>query len=325
MSALLSLKYRPVIQTESFSVCVVCGGEGWTDMAAGFDYEYETCGNEWFYHACDSCGHVQIESLPVQTALSIIYPSNYYSYLINDLVHPMALWGKRLLDRYKFKEIVRRMHFTPSSYLDVGCGDGRYLQMMIESGMQPNRVFGVELDSKAVAHAQSNGLNVSQCRIEDATNLPMEGIDLITMFHVIEHVARPDKVVNKLRGLLVAGGMLAIETPNIDSLDARLSKKGLWGGYHIPRHWHVFTPKSMKMLLENAGYDVVAIRYQTGHAFWLWTLHHWLKYKQGYGGLARFCHPLRNLPLLALVTLFDIVRAKLGARTSAMLVLAIKA
>ncbi len=324
MSALARLKSKPVILAEPVIGCVVCGGERWIGVAKGFDYEYETCGNEWSYHACDSCGHVQIKSVPESAAISTIYPSHYYSYRINDVVHPVALWAKGLLDRLKFKSITAHLKAPPQSYLDVGCGDGRYLQQMISKGVSRNKAFGVELDPKAVEYATSKGLSVTQCRIEDAGHLPNDGLDLITMFHVIEHVARPDQVVAKLQSLLVSGGMLAIETPNIDSLDARLARKGYWGGYHIPRHWHVFTPESMTLLLEKAGYKVVAIRYQTGHAFWLWTLHHWLKYGKNMHRLAEICHPLRNVPLLALVTAFDIVRAKLGARTSAMLVLAVK-
>jgi hypothetical protein len=137
-------------------------------------------------------------------------------------------------------------------------------------------------------------------------------------------VARPDEVVQSLSRLLSPGGTLAIETPNFESLDARLFRTRFWGGYHFPRHWHVFTPGSLTSLLQRQGLVVESVRYQTGHSFWLFSLHHWLRYRAGCPRLARFVHPFGNVPLLALVTLFDLVRGKLGAKTSAMLVTARK-
>jgi len=319
-----ALSIKPAIASVAAMPCTVCGENLWTEVGSGQDFEYETCSNTWSFHACRQCGHVQIDPLPAPEMLGAIYPSNYYSYAMKDSVHPLARWAKRLLDKLKFRGILGNSP-RAASYLDVGCGDGRYLELMIERGADPSRVFGVELDAGAVKAACSKGLHVSQSRIEDAAYLAPGQFDLITMFHVIEHVARPDLVVARLNELLAPGGMLAIETPNFDALDARLAGRRYWGGYHIPRHWHVFTPESLQRLLMSAGFSVRAVRYQPGHAFWLWTLHHWLKYERSWPRLAAFCHPLRNVPLLALVTAFDLLRAKLGQRTSAMLVLAVKA
>ena len=68
-----------------------------------------------------------------------------------------------------------------------------------------------------------------------------ETLEFITMFHVIEHVKDPKSIIKTLNKLLVPGGHLVIETPNIDSLDAMIFKETFWGGYHFPRHWHLFT------------------------------------------------------------------------------------
>jgi 2-polyprenyl-3-methyl-5-hydroxy-6-metoxy-1,4-benzoquinol methylase len=323
LTPLEALRTKPRIECVPGTACTVCGGEQWTQVGSGQDFEYETCSNEWSYRSCNECGHVQIDPLPSPGALSTIYPPNYYSYVMNESIHPLARWAKGLLDRAKFRQILSG---TPraASYLDVGCGDGRYLELMISKGVDRSRACGVELDGSAVAAATRKGLRVEQCRIEDATHLTPGEFDLITMFHVIEHIARPDDVVRRLYALLSAGGTLAIETPNFDSLDARIGRRRFWGGYHIPRHWHIFTPQSLQRLLAQAGFSVAAIRYQTGHAFWLWTLHHWLKYGLGWPRLAAFCHPLRNVPLLAAVTAFDKLRSAAGSRTSAILILARK-
>lgn len=317
------LNRKPLIDSVPGTECSVCRGTIWTVVGAGQDFEYETCSNEWSYRSCNECGHVQIDPIPALNTLATIYPPSYYSYVMNDSVHPIARWAKNLLDRRKFRGITSIVP-TAASYLDVGCGDGRYLELMIDKGVDRTKAYGVELDAQAVAVAAGRGLQVNQCRIEDATHLSSDQFDLITMFHVIEHVAHPDEVVRRLHEVLSPRGVLAIETPNFDSLDARISRRRFWGGYHIPRHWHIFTPESLQRLLINAGFSVVAVKYQTGHAFWLWTLHHWLKYRKGWTRAAKFCHPLRNVPLLAVATAFDLVRAGFGQRTSAMLVLARK-
>ena len=322
MGANTHLAAQPLISTTPSTACVVCGGRSWREVGKAHDYEYATCSNLWTFRACSDCGHVQIDPVPAPAALRIIYPHDYYSYQIEQSIHPIARWAKDKLDRAKFRWITRGRRAPVEKYLDVGCGDGRYLQMMIERGMNPSQACGVELDARAVQAARVRGLSVVQGRVEEVSSFEPNSFDLITMFHVIEHVARPDEVIAKLRGLLRVGGLLALETPNFDCADARLSGKRFWGGYHTPRHWHVFTSASLRRLLVAHGFSIERQRFQTGHAFLLWTLHHWLKYGKERSGLARWCHPLNNVLLLAAVTSFDMLRILFGCKTSAILVVA---
>ena len=150
-------------------------------------------------------------------------------------------------------------------------------------------------------------------------------LDPITMFHVIEHVDDPGAVVDRVARWLTPGGIFAMETPNVESLDARIGRRTFWGGYHIPRHWNLFTPATAKRLLEDRGLEVIDIRYQSGHSFWIYGMHHRLRYgNPQLPKLARWFNPFRNLPMLALVTGFDRIRAALGMKTSAMLIIARK-
>jgi SAM-dependent methyltransferase len=144
------------------------------------------------------------------------------------------------------------------------------------------------------------------------------------MFHVIEHVDDPKAVVKQIATWLTAGGHLVVETPNIDSWDAKMFQKTFWGGYHIPRHWTLFNESSIRTLLEDAGFEVIGVSYKTGHSFWMYSFHHALKYHLSLPWLARFFDPLRGVPALIACTGFDIVRSALGFRTSAMLVIARK-
>ena len=312
------------IQTHSEPTCSVCGSQERIKIAEGQDFEYETCQNIWQMWECQQCSHIQLDPRPADSTLSQIYPKTYYSYNFEKNVNRFALACKAYLDKGKFNRILSHCRLMPKSYLDIGCGDGRYLAQMIKRGLSPNLVHGLELDENAVKRAQSVGLQVQQCRIEDAQHLPDNGLDMATMFHVIEHVANPALVISQLAKKMTNGATLVIETPNADSFDAKLFKTRYWGGYHFPRHWHIFTPQSLSRILEQNGFRVKRIEYQPGHAFWLFSIHHWLKYEKNLPQLAKLFNPLRSIPALAAAVAFDKLRSKLGFKTSAMLFIATK-
>ena len=130
-------------------------------------------------------------------------------------------------------------------------------------------------------------------------------------------------MIRKVGSWLTPQGILAIETPNLDSLDVRMFQERYWGGYHIPRHWNLFTPETLGRLLEDHGFEVLSVRYQTGHSFWMYSLHHVLRYgRRPRPGLARWFDPFSSLPFLILFTAIDKIRAWFGYKTSSMLILA---
>lgn len=314
----------PHIQAVDVPRCPVCDSTARAPLASGQDYEYGTCANEWHFWECGECSHAWLDPRPADDTLSVIYPPNYYSYDYEKNINPIAVRGKAWLDRRKFLDLQSYLGRAANSYLDVGCSTGRFLRLAAESGVPTEAVAGIELDAALVEKLVAEGLQVECARVEDSSLLRQRSFDLVTMFHVIEHVSDPRTVIAALAASLSPGGVLAMETPNLDSLDARLFRRRYWGGYHIPRHWHVFTPASITRALEEAGLELVTIRYQTGHSFWLFSFHHLFRYRFGLPRLAQAVHPLRSLPALLAVTGFDLVRAALGMKTSAMLVVARK-
>jgi 2-polyprenyl-3-methyl-5-hydroxy-6-metoxy-1,4-benzoquinol methylase len=311
----------PAIATEEVPRCIVCGAATSTPFASGYDYELRTCRNEWQFVQCASCAHVWLNPRPAIASLEVIYPKHYYAYDYESRINPAARWAKSRLDARKFRRILKHIR-QPRSFLDIGCGSGRYLRTMKSLGLGTQHIHGVELDDNVVGALQREGFSVQCARAEDAMFEPAS-LDLVTMFHVIEHVDSPDKVVRRIAEWVPPGGVLAIETPNLDSLDQRLFSKHLWGGYHIPRHWHLFTAATLARLLRDAGFEPRETIYQTGHSFWMYSLHHYLRYAgRPRPGLARLFDPFSNVVPLAAFTGFDMMRASLGAKTSAMLMVA---
>jgi SAM-dependent methyltransferase len=317
----------PRIDSDEVPTCGACGSDRFEAVAVGFDYELLTCSNAWRFVACSSCGHVWLNPRPAASALSTIYPPTYYAYNYEEEVGGIARRGKEALDRLKFRGLLKALDRPPRSYLDIGCGDGRFLRLMEGRGVPRSRNHGIEMDPDAVEPLAAAGYQAFCGRVEDCDEIAPGSIDLATMFHVIEHVADPAAVISEVSDWLAPGGLFAVETPNLDSLDRRLFSAGLWGGYHIPRHWHLFRERTLSRLLTDAGLEVTEVDYLPGHSFWMYSFHHLLRYgRRPRPWLARRFDPFKGLlPFLLVFTGFDKLRAGVGARTSSMLILARKA
>ena len=322
----LLARHAPTIPTEEVPLCPVCGAGDYQTFARGFDYELLTCANSWRFVRCEACEHVWLNPRPAISTLPLIYPPTYYAYDYEQKINPIAVRGKQLLDKFKVRGILRHLLASPRRYLDIGCGSGRFLKALEAKGLARDHLYGLELDKACANRLSAEGYQVSSERVEEAQHIPAGHLDLVTMFHVIEHVDDPATVARKVAEWLAPGGVFAVETPNRDSYDARRFKDGLWGGYHIPRHWHIFTPESLTRLLESAGLEVISMQYQPGHSFWMYSIHHALRYgSPAHRRMARWFDPFQGfLPFLVLFTCWDKLRAILGYRTSAMLVLARK-
>lgn len=321
----LNYENAPCIAEKEAAHCPICGSIERELYASGYDYELNTCSNLWRFDRCKECSNVWLNPRPENRELQKIYPEEYYSYSFEERINAVAVWAKEIIDRTKLNDIFSLKKGGGKSYMDVGCGTGRYLFQAEHLGIPRNKIYGLELNADVVNHLRDQGYAASCSRVEEFEGVPLNSLDIVTMFHVIEHVEDPVSVVKKVSSWLSDDGVLVLETPNTESLDALLFKGGLWGGYHIPRHWNLFSPTTIKHLLNEAGLEIDYIHYTTGHSFWMYSFHHTLKYKYGMSRLARLFDPLNSLVMLSLFTAFDMIRGKLGFKTSAMLVAARKA
>lgn len=315
----------PEIATTDVPNCPLCGAAHFHTFAEGYDYELQTSRNRWRFVQCDACEHVWLNPRPAISTLGVIYPTTYYAYNYATKINPVAVRAKEMLDVAKMKAILAHLRRAPRSFLDVGCGDGRFLKVMAKKGVPLAQNFGLELDETVLEPLKKAGYQVACERVEDSALVPNGSLDLVTMFHVIEHVDDPGPVIRKLAAWMAPGGVLAIETPNLDALDQRLFHDSYWGGYHIPRHWNLYTASTLARQLKDAGLEPVATLYQTGHSFWMYSMHHWMRFEgTPHPRLAKLFDPIGSLAFLAGFTLWDKLRGLLGFRTSAVLMLARK-
>jgi 2-polyprenyl-3-methyl-5-hydroxy-6-metoxy-1,4-benzoquinol methylase len=288
--------------------CALCGERAGRVVARGFDFEYGTTREEFAFHRCP-CGGLYLDPRPAPSALGRIYPADYYSYDFEQKLGPLVLRFKAFADRAKVRAY--RAHLRPGArVLDVGCGDGHLLRAIAGAAGQPLDLVGVELSAEAAAAAEARGVRVLRGRIEEVA-LPPGGFDLVVMNQLIEHVRDPRTVLERIGAALAPGGHLFLETPNVDAWDARLFRRRYWGGYHIPRHFHLFGTRTFERLVTEAGLDPVAHRPLVCPQFWIISLRNWLTARRAPALATRVVSPFNPL-LLAPATVLELLHQRLG-------------
>ena len=166
--------------------------------------------------------------------------NNYISHTSSGkgIINKLYLIARRYTLNRKLKLINR--FSARGSLLDYGCGTGDFLRQCERASWS---VTGVEPSERALKLAKTASVHVYR-------ELPENKIyDIITLWHVLEHVPDLNHIVEKLKGCLAENGTLFIAVPNMKSHDAK-HYNSIWAGYDVPRHlWH-FSPTAMKKLLE---------------------------------------------------------------------------
>lgn len=294
--------------------CAVCGGQEAKHVATGYDYEYRTSRQAWHYGRCTECGLVYLNPRPATSELGAIYPPNYYSFDEEKRDVSLVSFFRRKLEAMKVRAFAKHLEPGSRRILDVGCGDGRFLSVLREFGSDEWSLSGIDIDEGAVERAKRKGIDARTVRLEDFD--PGEKrFDMIVLFQVIEHVSEPATMCAKIRELLEPGGIFVVETPDVAGWDERLFREGLWGGYHIPRHWNLFTPETLGRMLVQEGFEVVGGQPLISTSFWINSLYNRALVRGAGRRTLGFLH-YQNPVLLGAFIALDKLRMLFGARTS---------
>lgn len=135
--------------------------------------------------------------------------------------------------------------------LDVGCATGLLLDEARARGWD---VQGVEVSDFAVVHARRLGLSVHHGDVR-AAGFAAGSFDVVVMDDTIEHLPDPRVELAEVRRVLVAGGLLTINTPNEAGLLRRLMRR-YWFHYKPPEHLYYFSARTLGGLLGRCGFRV---------------------------------------------------------------------
>ncbi|WP_372768233.1 class I SAM-dependent methyltransferase [Lutibacter sp.] len=174
-------------------------------------------------------------------------------------------------------KLINSFKTTDKNLLDVGCGTGDFLLTCKNNGW---KVTGVEPNPKAKISAENKLRVESDSKIYSEINhLKNEAkFDVITLWHVLEHVPNLDIYISTLKLLLKPNGVLIIAVPNFKSYDANYYKQ-FWAAFDVPRHlWH-FSKKSIQGLFAKQEMSVIKILPMVFDSFYVSLLSE--KYKNG--------------------------------------------
>jgi SAM-dependent methyltransferase len=170
-------------------------------------------------------------------------------------------WMNHLYHKVRTKTLAQKTKWVQSLFtghkghlLDIGAGTGAFVNAMKEKEW---RVTGLEPDAATREKAFQN-YRIDLQAIDTIYTLPENEFEVISMWHVLEHVHELKPYLNQCFKSLKQNGRLIIAVPNYTSFDARFYKK-YWAAYDLPRHLYHFSPTSMTILLESMGFEIVQI------------------------------------------------------------------
>jgi len=141
--------------------------------------------------------------------------------------------------------------------LDIGCGSAVFLKLAREAGYN---AFGLDSSARAASLAAKEVPDKVFCGTEEDLITAGESFDILTLFHVLEHVPDPFKYLRRLRRLVRRPGGVLIQVPNLASCQARWFGSR-WYGLDCPRHVCNFTLSSLLHLLGRCGYRIERVRH----------------------------------------------------------------
>lgn len=152
----------------------------------------------------------------------------------------------------KKTQLIENQIVEARKLLDFGAGTGDFLVKAIAKGFYGE---GIEPNEKARANAERKGIQLTA----NTADLKEKRYDVITLWHVLEHLPDLDKQIAVISSLLEDDGTVVVAVPNYKSFDAK-HYASYWAGYDVPRHlWH-FSQTSIKKLFERRGMEVISIR-----------------------------------------------------------------
>ena len=249
------------------AACPLCSGPA-RYAYSGRDLMFDLY-RRYDYLCCADCGAAFQHPMPDPQAIAAFYPPDYGVYDEKERTRSIGAWRRALLRRCRgyrhlpvppplrllaaamapFVEPPGTPLFVPGGrMLDVGCGNGRYLATLRALGWQAQ---GVEFSAEGVRVCRLSGLSVHHGDLASAA-FDAGAFDLVTVRHVIEHIAEPHPFMAELARILKPGGRLHLETPNSEALGRA------WFGpnwYHndVPRHLILYSPANLERLASSHG------------------------------------------------------------------------
>ncbi|AKD58017.1 class I SAM-dependent methyltransferase [Spirosoma radiotolerans] len=252
---------KPALET--VDQCPVCGNSTFSSYLTCEDYLVSN--QNFSIQQCQKCTFRLTNPRPNEQSIGAYYKSDQYV-SHNDNSGGLINTAYRLVRNYTLRSklnLVNQLNGKPGKILDVGCGTGAFLETCRAGGWQ---VTGMEPDPDARAIAKEK----LKVEIKPSLNAlkGSEPFDIISLWHVLEHIPNLNESIEAIHQLLAKQGTLLIAVPNSDSYDAHYFKE-YWAAYDVPRHLHHFTPSTIELLFNKHGFTLVKQKPMVFDAFYI--------------------------------------------------------
>jgi 2-polyprenyl-3-methyl-5-hydroxy-6-metoxy-1,4-benzoquinol methylase len=273
------LSLPPVSDVVTYRQCPACDSGNISSRFSAIDH---TVSKKTFdIWQCADCSIRFTQDVPSRDAIAPYYQSQAYvshsntrKGIINKLYH----WVRSYTLRAKRRMIIHLTTLRKGKLLDIGAGTGSFASIMRKAGWE---VTGLEPDETA-RHNAKQQYQLELQPIEALAQQPAGGFDVITLWHVLEHVHDLHGYMDTFYHLLAPRGTLFVAVPNYTCLDAD-TYGAYWAAYDVPRHLYHFSPHSMDILAERHGMQVVAHQAMWFDSFYVSLLSE--QYKHGFNNL----------------------------------------
>jgi SAM-dependent methyltransferase len=245
---------------EPTPTCPGCGAPEGRPRFPVRDILFGVTSREFEVAACGGCGLEYLWPQPTQAELPGFYPESYWvgppersASLLSRALEVFRCW--LLHDHVRFvRRAVReqRAAGTFRRLLDIGCGDGAFLDAL---GERP--AIGLDVSADAAAAVTARGYPGLRGNPLQAPFAP-GSFSIVTMFHFLEHVTPAADYLTAVRRLIAPGGRLIVQVPNVEAWQCRLLR-GRWGAYDAPRHLVHYGTSTLRATLETNGFRVARV------------------------------------------------------------------
>lgn len=233
------------------------------------------------FDRCNDCGLIFLNPRVPETELGQFYTSAYLPYRVEEAWGKYASFVKkdqRNIDNARVRRLKKHHKLTSESrILDIGCGKPTFLACLRKHTRA--ELIGLDFSDEGWKNEQKNYIGID-LRIGEVGDLRSEKpVDVITMWHYLEHDYQPQQHLKKLLDLCHPQTQLIVEVPNFNSYTQR--KFGHhWAGYHTPRHTALYSPDTIALLMKNSGWQVEQVlNYGTLNPYTL----HWMSQMEKQG------------------------------------------
>ncbi len=242
---------------KEITTCLICGSADIVPFLVCKDHTVSQ--KEFQIKQCKSCGFRFTSPRPNDADLGEYYKAESYvshSDTKKGLVNTLYHWVRSYT---LIKKLQLVMHYTglkKGRILDYGAGTGAFLDTCKKNGWDATGIEPDERANKVMAEkfSISSYPNLNEAKTKSA----LHDFDVITAWHVFEHVPDIKETIQELHNALKENAKLIVAIPNPDSFDASVYKSN-WAAYDVPRHlWH-FAPKDMEALMKDQGFRLVKV------------------------------------------------------------------